>query len=67
MFGTDSSLSLNWNALWNSQLIAGSCSYNVILLSQVGMEENLDFKAIIDGIEGVSRFGKLLRLRYEFL
>lgn len=31
------------------------------------MEENLDFKAIIDGIEGVSRFGKLLRLRYEFL
>lgn len=31
------------------------------------MEENLDFKAIIDGIEGVSRFGKLLRLRYKFL
>ena len=35
---------------------------DVILLSQVGMEENLDFKAIIDGIEGVSRFGKPLRL-----
>nr|XP_048306920.1 receptor-type tyrosine-protein phosphatase zeta isoform X3 [Myodes glareolus] len=28
------------------------------VLFEVGMEENLDFKAIIDGIEGVSRFGK---------
>ncbi|XP_048196086.1 receptor-type tyrosine-protein phosphatase zeta isoform X2 [Perognathus longimembris pacificus] len=28
------------------------------ILFEVGMEENLDYKAIIDGIENVSRFGK---------